>query len=146
MRGGGQPGDSGRLRWDGGETPITEAVKGEGDAIRHLAAPDVALPPVGAVVEATIDWQRRYAHMRMHTAMHLLCSLIKGAAVTGGSVGADKSRLDFDLPNPPPKEDIEAGLNALIAADYPVRIEWVDASFLDTDPGLCAPCRCSRRA
>src|ERR1700759_5424022 len=98
-RGGGQPGDSGRLRWDGGETPITEAVKGEGDPIRHLAAPDVALPPVGAVVEATIDWQRRYAHMRMHTAMHLLCSLIKGAAVTGGAVGAGKARLDFDLPN-----------------------------------------------
>ena len=50
--------------------------------------------------------------MRMHTAMHLLCSLIKGAAVTGGAVGADRSRLDFDLPNPPPKEEVEAGLNA----------------------------------
>jgi misacylated tRNA(Ala) deacylase len=74
--------------------------------------------------------------MRMHTAMHLLCSLIKGAAVTGGSVGADKARLDFDLPNPPPKEAIEAGLNALIAADHPVRIEWVDEAVLDTDPGL----------
>jgi misacylated tRNA(Ala) deacylase len=68
--------------------------------------------------------------------MHLLCSLIKGAAVTGGSVGADRSRLDFDLPNPPAKEEIEAGINALIAADYPVSIEWVDASVLDTDPGL----------
>src|ERR1700722_17374818 len=135
-RGGGQPGDTGMLRWDGGTTPITEAVKGEGDTIRHLPAPDAPLPPVGAVVEAAIDWDRRYAHMRMHTAMHLLCNLIKGAAVTGGSVGADKSRLDFDLPNPPPKEDIEAGLNALIAADYPVGIEWVDASVLDTDPGL----------
>jgi len=135
-RGGGQPGDSGALRWDGGTTPITEAVKGEGDAIRHLPEPDAALPPVGAVVEASIDWQRRHAHMRMHTAMHLLCSLIKGAAVTGGAVGADKSRLDFDLPNPPPKEEIEAGLNALIAADHPVRIEWVDESVLDTDPGL----------
>jgi misacylated tRNA(Ala) deacylase len=135
-RGGGQPGDSGVLRWEGGETRITEAVKGEGNAIRHLPDPEAARPPVGAVVEAAIDWQRRYAHMRMHTAMHLLCSLIKGAAVTGGSVGAEKSRLDFDLPNPPPKEDIEAGLNALIAADYPVRIEWVDESRLDTDPGL----------
>jgi misacylated tRNA(Ala) deacylase len=135
-RGGGQPGDSGSLRWDSGETPIIEAVKGEGDAILHLPAPDAALPSVGAVVEAAIDWQRRHAHMRMHTAMHLLCSLIKGAAVTGGSVGADKSRLDFDLPNPPPKEEIEAGLNALIEADYPVSIEWVDASVLDTDPGL----------
>jgi misacylated tRNA(Ala) deacylase len=135
-RGGGQPGDTGSLRWGAGETPIAEAVKGEGDAILHLPAPDVALPSVGAVVEAAIDWPRRHAHMRMHTAMHLLCSLIKGAAVTGGSVGADKSRLDFDLPNPPPKEEIEAGLNALIAADYPVSIEWVDASVLDTDPGL----------
>jgi misacylated tRNA(Ala) deacylase len=135
-RGGGQPGDTGSLRWGAGETPIAEAVKGEGDAILHLPAPDVALPSVGAVVEAAIDWQRRHAHMRMHTAVHLLCSLIKGAAVTGGSVGADKSRLDFDLPNPPPKEEIEAGLNALIAADYPVSIEWVDASVLDTDPGL----------
>jgi misacylated tRNA(Ala) deacylase len=135
-RGGGQPGDTGLLRWDAQETPIAEAVKGEGDAILHLPAPDVALPPVGAVVEAAINWPRRHAHMRMHTAMHLLCSLIKGAAVTGGSVGADKSRLDFDLPNPPPKEEIEAGLNALIAADHPVSIEWVDASVLDSDPGL----------
>jgi misacylated tRNA(Ala) deacylase len=135
-RGGGQPGDSGTLRWDGGETPITEAVKGEGEAILHLPAPEATLPPVGSVVDAAIDWKRRFAHMRMHTAMHLLCSLIKGAAVTGGSVGADKARLDFDLPNPPPKEEIEAGLNALIAADHPVRIEWVDESILDTDPGL----------
>jgi misacylated tRNA(Ala) deacylase len=72
----------------------------------------------------------------MHTAMHLLCSLIKGAAVTGGSVGADRSRLDFDLPNPPPKEVIEAGLNALIEADHPVRIEWVDEAVLDANPDL----------
>jgi misacylated tRNA(Ala) deacylase len=135
-RGGGQPGDTGTLRWDGGETPITEAVKGEGEAIRHLPAPDATLPAVGSSVTAEIDWQRRHAHMRMHTAMHLLCSLIKGAAVTGGAVGADKSRLDFDLPNPPPKEEIEAGLNALIAADHSVLIEWVDESVLDTDPGL----------
>jgi misacylated tRNA(Ala) deacylase len=95
-----------------------------------------ALPPAGAAVEGEIDWDRRHKLMRMHTALHLLCSLIKGAAVTGGSVGADKSRLDFDLPNPPPKEEIEAGLNALIEADLPVRIEWVDESVLDSDPGL----------
>jgi misacylated tRNA(Ala) deacylase len=62
--------------------------------------------------------------------------VIKGAAVTGGSVGADRSRLDFDLPNPPAKDAVEAGLNALIEADHPVRIEWVDEAVLDTDPGL----------
>jgi misacylated tRNA(Ala) deacylase len=135
-RGGGQPGDSGVLRWDDGETAITEAVKGPESMILHVPAPHGVLPPVGAEVRATIDWQRRYAHMRMHTALHLLCSLIKGAAVTGGSVGADKSRLDFDLPNPPPKEQLEAELNALIAADHPVQIEFVADSVLDADPGL----------
>jgi misacylated tRNA(Ala) deacylase len=135
-RSGGQPGDVGVLRWDGNETPIADTVKGDGETIVHLPAPDAALPPVGATVEGEIDWDRRHKLMRMHTAMHLLCSLIKGAAVTGGSVGADRSRLDFDLPNPPPKEQIEAGLNALIEADHPVRIEWVDEAVLDTNPEL----------
>jgi misacylated tRNA(Ala) deacylase len=135
-RGGGQPGDTGVLRWDAGETRIADAVKGDGEAILHVPDAGATLPPVGAVVEAAIDWDRRHRLMRMHTAMHLLCSLIKGAAVTGGSVGADRSRLDFDLPNPPPKEEIEAGLNALIAADHPVRMEWVDEAVLDSDPGL----------
>jgi misacylated tRNA(Ala) deacylase len=135
-RGGGQPGDIGTLRWDGGEIAVTDTVKGDGDAIRHMAAPDGPFPAPGTVVSAEIDWDRRHRLMRMHTAMHLLCSLIKGAAVTGGSVGADRSRLDFDLPNPPAKEAVEAGLNALIAADHPVRIEWVDEAVLDTDPGL----------
>jgi misacylated tRNA(Ala) deacylase len=135
-RGGGQPGDTGVLHWNGGETSIADTIKGEGDAILHVPAPDAALPPAGAVVEAAIDWDRRHRLMRMHTAMHLLCSLIKGAAVTGGSVGADKSRLDFDLPNPPPKQEIEAGLNALIDADYPVAIEWVEESLLDSNPEL----------
>lgn len=135
-RGGGQPGDSGRLLWNGNATRITEAIKGEADTILHRPEPDAPLPPVGTIVEAVIDWPRRLAHMRMHTAMHLLCSLIKGAAVTGGSVGADKSRLDFDLPNPPPKDEIEAGLNALIRADHPVSIEWVDEAILDTNPDL----------
>ncbi len=135
-RGGGQPGDIGVLRWDGGETAIADTVKGEGETILHVPAPGAALPPVGATVTGTIDWDRRHRLMRMHTAMHLLCSLIKGAAVTGGAVGADRSRLDFDLPNPPPKEAVEAGLNALIAADHPVRLEWVDESVLDANPAL----------
>jgi misacylated tRNA(Ala) deacylase len=135
-RGGGQPGDTGTLRWNDQETIITDTVKGEGGDVLHLADPDAALPPAGTRVEASIDWGRRHALMRMHTAMHLLCSLIKGAAVTGGSVGVEKSRLDFDLPVPPKKEDVEAELNALIEADHPVRIEWVDETILDTDPGL----------
>jgi len=135
-RGGGQPGDRGTLSWDGGETKIVDTVKGEGDTILHIPAPDATLPAVGATVEADLDWDFRHRLMRMHTAMHLLCSVIKGAAVTGGQVGADRSRLDFDLPNPPAKETVEADLNALIDADHPVRIEWVDEAVLDSDPGL----------
>ena len=135
-RGGGQPGDTGTLTWNGNQIAVTEAINADADAILHRTEPNAALPPLGTTVEATIDLPRRQAHMRMHTAMHLLCSLIKGAAVTGGSVGADKSRLDFDLPNPPPKEAIEAGLNALIEADHPVTIEWVDEAVLDTSPQL----------
>jgi misacylated tRNA(Ala) deacylase len=135
-RGGGQPGDVGTLRWNGGETAVLDTIKGEGTAILHVAAEGVELPPVGALVSGTLDWRRRHRLMRMHTAMHLLCSLIKGAAVTGGAVGADRSRLDFDLPNPPPKEAVEAGLNGLIAADQPVQMEWVDEAVLDTNPTL----------
>lgn len=135
-RGGGQPGDTGLLRWAEGETIIADTVKSEGMATLHLPAPDATLPAVGATVEAVIDWDRRHALMRMHTTLHLLCSLIKGAAVTGGSIGADKSRLDFDLPASPDKADIEARLNALITAGKPVTVEWVDESILDTNPGL----------
>jgi misacylated tRNA(Ala) deacylase len=135
-RGGGQPGDTGTLRWDGGDTIVIDTVKGDDGEVVHQPEPDATLPLIGTRAEATIDWQRRHALMRMHTAMHLLCSLIEGAAVTGGSVGVEKSRLDFDLPVPPKKEDIETRLNALIVADHPVRIEWVDESVLDTDPGL----------
>ena len=135
-QGGGQPGDRGVLRWEGGETPIANTIKGVGDAILHVPEPGAALPRADATVSAEIDWDRRHRLMRMHTAMHLLCALIPGAAVTGGSVGADRSRLDFDLQAAPPKDEIEAGLNALIAADLPVRIEWVDEAVLDTDPGL----------
>ena len=135
-RAGGQPGDFGVLRWDGGDMAVADTIKGEADAILHVPAADAPLPPVGATVEAVLDWTRRLAHMRMHTSLHLLCAVLPGAAVTGGQIGADKSRLDFDLSEAPAKDAIEAGLNALIAADHPVSVEWVDESVLDSNPGL----------
>jgi misacylated tRNA(Ala) deacylase len=135
-RSGGQPGDTGALRWQGRQTPIADTVKGEGEAILHLPAPDADLPPLGAAAEGVLDWPRRERLMRMHTALHLLCSLIRGAAVTGGQIGLDRSRLDFDLPAPPAREELEAQLNALIAADHPVAAEWVDEAVLDANPAL----------
>jgi len=135
-RSGGQVGDIGVLAWGGGTATITDTVKGEGDAILHLPAPDAALPLAGVSVTATLDWPRRQALMRMHTTLHLLCAVLPGIAVTGGAVNPDRSRLDFDLPNPPTKEEVEAQLNELIAGGHPVTTEWVDASVLDTNPGL----------
>lgn len=135
-RAGGQPGDTGRLAWAGGAMDVIEARKGEGDAVLHVGAADAVMPPVGMVVAASIDWPRRLLHMRMHSALHLLCSLLPGVAVTGGQIGADRSRLDVDLPAAPDKADLEAGFAALIAADHPITAAWVDESVLDTNPGL----------
>ena len=113
---------------------MAEAIKGENDTVLLPIAGEP--PPLGAAVTATIDWPRRQAHMRMHTVLHLLCSLLPGAAVTGGQIGAEKSRLDFDLPAAPDRDTIEAGLAGLVAANHPVSTEWVDESVLDSNPGL----------
>ena len=133
---GGQPGDAGLLRWPGGETPIVKAIKGEADGVLHVPAEGAALPAPGTVVEAVLDWGPRHRHMRMHTALHLLCSLIPGAGVTGGQIGADRSRLDFDLAAPPAKETLTEALNALIAADHPVGEQWISEAELEANPGL----------
>lgn len=135
--GGGQPGDSGWLRWEGGETRIVEARKGDGpDAVLHLCEDGAALPAPGTVVEAEIDWDRRHRHMRMHTAMHLLCSIVEGD-VTGGQVGAEKSRLDFNVPaGALDKEAIGTSLNALIAADLSVRPRWITDEEMASRPEL----------
>ncbi|WP_206929726.1 alanyl-tRNA editing protein [Roseococcus thiosulfatophilus] len=135
-RAGGQPGDSGKLCWDGGDAAITEAVKGEGDAILHKLADGAPLPAPGTQVTLVLDWARRHRHMRMHSAMHLLCSLIPGAGVTGGQVGAEKSRLDFDLAEPPAKEWLTERLNALVTEGHPITEEWITEAELEANPGL----------
>ncbi len=135
--GGGQPGDTGRLRWDGGEIRIVDARKGDGpDAVVHIAEEGVALPAPGTEVEAEIDWDRRLRLMRMHTAMHLLCSIVEGD-VTGGQVGAEKSRLDFNVPTGAlDKEAIGAALNELVAAALPVQSRWISDEELAGRPEL----------
>ncbi|MDB5416510.1 MAG: alanyl-tRNA editing protein [Rubritepida sp.] len=135
-RAGGQPGDSGTMRWEGAAAAILEAIKGEGEAILHRLPEGAELPEVGSEVTISLDWERRYRHMRMHTAMHLLCSLIPGAGVTGGQVGAEKSRLDFDLAEPPAKEWLTEQLNALVAADHAISESWITTEELDANPGL----------
>jgi|SRR5690349_9738653 len=135
--GGGQPGDTGVLRCAGTELRIIDTVKGEGtDEVIHVPEPGVALPEPGTPVELELDWDRRHAHMRMHTCLHLLCAVVPGA-VTGGQVGADKSRLDFNVPSSTlDKDEITAALNRLIQADHPVRQRWIDDAGLEAAPDL----------
>lgn len=131
--GGGQPGDSGTIDWVGGSLAVTEAVKGaEPDLVLHRAAEGTPLPGPGTPVEAVLDWERRYRHMRMHTCMHLLCAVVPGD-VTGGQVGAERSRLDFAVPSESlDREQIESQLNALIERALPTGTVWItDEEMLD---------------
>jgi misacylated tRNA(Ala) deacylase len=135
--GGGQPGDAGALVWAGGEAAIATAVKGEvPDEIVHVPAEGAALPSVGAEVTARLDWDTRHRYMRVHTALHLL-SVVIPLPVTGGSISADKGRLDFDMPDAPEdREALERRLNDLIAADHAVTTEWITDAELEANPGL----------
>jgi misacylated tRNA(Ala) deacylase len=134
--GGGQPGDTGVLRAaDGREWRITDARKGEGGRILHLLEPGVAMPEVGCPVEATLDWRRRHAHMRMHTCLHLLGSVLR-YGVTGGQIAADKGRLDFDTQDEIDKDAVTAAVNALVTANHGVRSMWITDEELDRQPEL----------
>ena len=132
--GGGQPGDSGVMKFSGSEAPVTDTQKGEAGIV-HVLAEDAPRPAVGDSVTVTLDWERRFQHMRMHTALHLLCALVDGQ-ITGAQVGADKSRVDFNIPESPDKEALDAGLNALIEADHPIAIGWMSDAELEAQPDL----------
>jgi len=134
--GGGQPGDTGSLRWDGGEARIVDAVKADGADVLHVLAPDAPRPAIGTKLHTTLDWDRRLLHMRMHTALHVMSAVIKGN-VTGGQVGADKSRLDFNLEGEvPTKEWVTEEINKLIALDRPVTPQWITDQELAARPEL----------
>lgn len=135
--GGGQPGDSGRLVWAGGATVIANTKKaGDGDDILHVPADGAPFPPAGTTVEAEIDWDRRYRHMRMHTCLHLLCAAVDGD-VTGGQIGEGKGRLDFNLPDrPPDKHALAETLNGMVSADHPVEAGWIGEDELAARPEL----------
>lgn len=133
--GGGQPGDTGFLFLDNGErVEIVDTRKGE-DGIHHIAAAGSVLPAAGDRVRAEIDWDRRYRLMRMHTCMHLLCSIIP-LGVTGGSIRDGSARLDFDAPDPLDKIEVTDQLNALIGSGHDVETRWISDEQLDAQPDL----------
>jgi len=136
--GGGQPGDIGQLvRDDGMVVVIADTRKGPTPGeILHVPAPDQPALALGDSVTATIDWARRHRHMRMHTAMHVLCAVIP-YGVTGGQVGETRSRLDFDIGDGSlDKEAIEARLNALVETGAAATARWIDDAALAAQPEL----------
>lgn len=134
--GGGQPGDSGWLEWDGQQLAIATAVKGEDGLSVLVPAEPARLPPTGAHVVQVLDWERRHKHMRIHTALHLL-SVVIPLPVTGGAIGAGQGRLDFRMPEPPEDRDaLERALNEMIDRDLAVREDWITEAELDANPGL----------
>ena len=136
--GGGQPGDQGILKLKNGkEIQVADCLK-DRDTGRHLHIPvgEVILPEPGDNVTAILNWDRRYRLMKMHSCLHLLCSLIDGG-VTGGQVGEWKSRLDFDLPDTSlDKEQLTMELNQLISEDHQVTCSAITSEELIANPEL----------
>ncbi|MCX8224810.1 MAG: alanyl-tRNA editing protein [Sulfitobacter sp.] len=134
--GGGQPGDSGWLTWDGKRLPIATTVKGVGNAIALVPAEPLQLPDVGTHVTQVLDWDRRHKHMRVHTMLHLL-SVAVPFGVTGGQISARHGRLDFDMPDAPEdREGIEAVLHEFVEADLRISTRWITQAELDAAPEL----------
>ncbi len=126
--GGGQPHDLGVILADGWQADVIE-VRKDGGEVLHILAQDADLPDAGSTVTCRIDWDRRYALMRMHTALHVLCGTVfrdYGSLVTGGNMTPDRSRMDFEMDSsdftPKRVSEIERRANEEIAAERDVRV------------------------
>jgi misacylated tRNA(Ala) deacylase len=136
--GGGQAGDTGCLvRANGERIIIADTRKGDAvDSVRHLPAPGMPQPGPGETLTLEIDWPRRYAMMRLHTALHVI-SCVVVAPVTGGNISPDKARLDFDIDmSLLDAEKIERETNAIIARAVETETIWITDAELDVRPEL----------
>ncbi len=133
--GGGQPGDTGRIEWDGTSVRIIDTRYSDSGDVNHVTEDGATLPPAGAGVRAKLDWDRRFIHMRMHTALHLLGSLLP-YGVTGGNISAAKSRLDFDTHDAIDKEAITRELAALVESNRVISCRWISDKELEAQPDL----------
>jgi misacylated tRNA(Ala) deacylase len=138
--GGGQPHDTGRLTWQGGAADVSD-VRKIGDEVWHLIAESGPGPEVGTIVQAEIDWDRRYRLMRTHTALHVLCGVIWnewGVPVTGGNMEPLSARMDFEL-NPTPDSfgaRVEELVATELAADRAIEVSFIPRSDAVLDEAL----------
>jgi misacylated tRNA(Ala) deacylase len=136
--GGGQAGDTGfLLRANGERIAIADTRKSDAiDRVLHIPAPGMPQPEPGETLTLEIDWQRRYASMRLHTALHVL-SCVVVAPVTGGNIAPEKARLDFDIDmGLLDAEKIERETNAMIARGVETETVWITDEELDARPEL----------
>tara|TARA_B100000586_G_scaffold237228_1_gene188422 strand:+ start:698 stop:1399 length:702 start_codon:yes stop_codon:yes gene_type:complete len=133
--GGGQPGDTGQIKWNDNSVDVIDTRYSKNGEIQHFLKNNNPLPSEGVTVKAEINWDRRYRHMRMHTALHLLGSILK-YGVTGGNIGAEKSRLDFDMSEPVDKDAVDEALQNLVKKNVPIKSTWISDEELDAQPDL----------
>lgn len=131
---GGQPGDIGKITLNGKEINIIDTVYDNKQNILHVCENSNDLK-IDEKIKGKIDWNIRYKHMRMHTALHLLCSLIP-YDVTGGQISYEKSRLDFNADDKIEKEEIENKINQLVKDDHEISYQWITLEELDNQPDL----------
>jgi misacylated tRNA(Ala) deacylase len=139
-RGGGQPGDVGMIRWDGGEVEVLDTIRREGMPF-HLVAEGSPLPEPGTPVHGRIDWERRYRTMRTHTALHALSGVIFrdfGAKVTGGNMEPGVARMDFELDGITVEfgQEVERRLNQELIRGYPTEVIYMAREEALKDPDL----------
>ena len=138
-RSGGQPGDTGMLRWDGGEVAVADTFK-QGGKLLH--AVEGTAPAPGTAVTAEVDWDRRHALMRTHTALHVLSGIVFtgfGAKVTGGNISEPRvARMDFELDAMSAEfgREVEERLTEALAADAPVHVTFLPRAEALADPDL----------
>lgn len=133
--GGGQPHDVGTLRWDGGGAQVVD-VRKDGDVVWHHLEGDA--PPEGAAVHGTVEWERRHALMRTHTALHVMGGVIWNewrVPATGGNMEPLAARMDFELGTLPEgfAARLEEAVNAELAADRPIEVASVPRSALEDE-------------
>ena len=135
--GGGQPSDKGIMEWDNQKVEVVDVRKK--NRIRHMVKGNI--PDVGTTVKATLDWNRRYSHMKMHTSQHLVSAVVNEiykSDTVGNQIGEEKSRIDFK----PLKLDkdqiseVEAKVNDYISEDLEVNISEELRSNLENNPDI----------
>ena len=134
--GGGQPGDIGSLEINGKSYPVQDTVKGNaGDIVLILEHGPEGLN-IGDTGVQILNWEVRYSHMKVHSALHLL-SVVIPLPVTGGAITALKGRLDFNMPDAiENKDELTDRLNQLIQGDYEITESWISDEELQANPGL----------